>query len=80
MGDPETSVELDGGAEITVGLLVPCPWGVESEAILTIHAHRNGRITLAIDDAIRIDHQPPAMDMSKLQSNPRRVIDREDGA
>jgi hypothetical protein len=87
MGHPETIVELDGGIEVAVGLLVPRPFGPGTDAILTVHATRGtgndgGTILLAITNAMELDVHPPspAMDMRLLNSNPRRVPDEGEDA
>lgn len=77
MGDPETTVELAGGAEIAHGLVIAQPFGPGSDAILTVHAvMETGVITLAVTNAIELDVTPAVVDVP-LQSNPRRVVDRE---
>lgn len=58
-GDPETTVELGNGAEITHGLRIARPFGVDTDAMLAIHAIRSsGEITLAITAILTLDHRP----------------------
>lgn len=58
-GDPETTVELFGGTEITHGLRIAEPFGRASDAMLAIHAVRDtGVITLAITDLLALDVRP----------------------
>lgn len=77
MGSPEASVEMPG--DLTLGLLIPHPFGKDADAMLAIHAHETpddpgGIITLAITTIV--ERTTKAMDMTLL-SNPRRYEDAE---
>jgi hypothetical protein len=79
MGAPVSSVEIDGGADVTVCFVVPRPFGPGTDVQLVIHATRGdgndgGEITLSIDESLeprRYHHPPkPVMNMHLLSAPP----------
>lgn len=71
-GPPETSVEMPG--DLTLGLVIPHPFGRDTDAMLTIHAQETpddpgGIITLAIGSVVQ--RATVNIDIN-LHSNPRR--------
>lgn len=80
MGAPETVVELAGGEETALGLLIREPFGSGTDAILTVHAIRGdgndgGDITLAITNQLYVE---PVVEW-RPQSNPIRQADGDPG-
>lgn len=78
-GPPETTVEC--GETITMGLLVPDPFGPGTTAMLSITTAdwRAGKVTLAITNTLHFEtgkQRDRGMDMDLL-SNPRRHEDDE---
>lgn len=88
MGPAETAVEQDGGADVTLGLLVPRPFGPGTDAVLDVHAVRGngndgGVIKLAISDGPRpATHVPKSPMNMQLLSGAKRPEsdDGTDGA
>lgn len=79
MGEPEIRVE-HGDSDLTLSLLIPRPFGQDSDAMLEVHATEvpddpGGVITLAITGAVVRDLRP-GMDMDLL-SGPRRYVDMD---
>lgn len=88
-GQPESTVLINGGAEIAHGLHVPTPFGKDTEATLLVRAIRGngndgGEITLSIGAAMPFDvrvesyyQQKSAPDLN-LSSNPVRTAFPDD--
>lgn len=72
-GEPETSVEIYDGAEITHGLAIRQPFGPGSDVMLAVHAIREtGVITLSIDRVIQLDVSPVRRPLDNAQSGSNR--------
>jgi hypothetical protein len=79
MGPAECAVELPD--DLTLGLLIPDPFGKETAAVLSVHATKGngndgGTITLAITNVLAFDVKPKAPERSAMDldllSNPVR--------
>lgn len=79
MGDPETTITV-GQTEHTDGLYIPRPFGEGTDAMLSIHAVRDGTkggvVKVAITSVVEVEtvRQPTSSvpDLRGLMSNPRR--------
>jgi hypothetical protein len=87
MGPAECAVELPD--DLTLGLLIPDPFGKETAAVLSVHATKGngndgGTITLAITNVLAFDVKPKpersAMDLDLLSNPVRKPFPDDNGA
>jgi hypothetical protein len=82
-GPVETTVEH--GSDVTLGLLIPDPFGKNTTAMLSIRATdwRSGDVTLAITNVLSFDAGPvkerPAMDLGLLSNPVRKEFPDDNG-
>lgn len=81
-GPAENTVEQ--GQTITLGLLIPEPFGRDTTSMLTIRTEnwRAGAVTLAITKVLTFDIEPdkPPMNMDLLRNPVRKVYPDDNGA